>query len=118
MPHFMTREEIDRQHRRAYGPDRLPGQGADRNALGVTGARRLDGRCRTCGEPIVGRPGSATTCLIHREYPGPLKRAEMVALIAEHEAVVTSLRKALAEMDEAEPEGAAEVRVEAEEVGA
>lgn len=104
---FMSLEEIDRQTRRAYPPDRMPGLGLDRDALGETGAaRRYDGRCRRCGETIVGRPGNATTCLVHREYPGPPDRAELVALIVEHEAVVRSLRAAVATMDEAEETGA------------
>lgn len=74
---LMTREEIDRLPRRS-------------------------GRCRTCGEPIVGRPATASTCLIHREYPGPPSREEVVSLIEEHEATVALLRKALATIDDGE----------------
>lgn len=74
---LMTREEIDRLPRRS-------------------------GLCRECGEPIVGRPATASTCLIHREFPGPPTREELVALIEEHEATVALLRKALATIDEEE----------------
>ena len=109
----MSAEELDRQMRRAYPDNRMPGLGLDRNALGETGRERVhfmsldevnrlhraDGVCRVCGEPIVGRPATASTCLIHREYPGPPSREEVVALIEEHEAVVASLRKGLAAMD-------------------
>ena len=97
----MSPEALDSQTRRAYSSDRLPGTGADRNALGKAGRRRLrDGRCTECGEPILGRAGNATTCLVHRQYPGPLSRADLVALLAEHEAVVASLREALVAVDE------------------
>lgn len=74
MTEFITTEELDRRPVR-------------------------DGRCRQCGERIVGRPNRATTCLLHRQYPGPPSRSELVALMEEHEAVVTSLRKALVTMD-------------------
>ena len=113
----MTPEELDRQTRRSYADDRLPGIGLDRNALGVTGMSRLpmpefitteeldrlparDGRCRKCGERILGRPGTARMCLLHSAYGRPLTRAELVALVDEHQAVVKALRKALKTMDE------------------
>ncbi|MCU1679018.1 MAG: hypothetical protein JWM93_3776 [Frankiales bacterium] len=54
-----------------------------------------DGRCRQCGEQILGRPGTARTCLLHSEYRRPLTRTELVALIDEHQTVVKTLRKAL-----------------------
>jgi hypothetical protein len=98
---FITTEELDRQYRRAYPMDRLPGLGLDRNALGETGAGRLrNGRCRKCGEPILGRPGNATTCLVHRAYLGAPGRDELVRLLEEYEAVVRSLRNALLALDE------------------
>jgi len=101
MVNFLTAEEVERQHLRAYSSDRLPGLGLDRNALGEAGRRRVrDGRCRECGEPILGRPGTTATCLVHRGYLGPPGRSELVALIAEHEALVEALRAALAAMDE------------------
>lgn len=37
----MTEQELDRQYRRAYGADRLPGLGLDRNVLGEAGRSRL-----------------------------------------------------------------------------
>ncbi len=108
MPRSMTLEEIDRQTLRAYSSDRLPGIG-DRNALGETGRRRLrlrDGLCTQCGGPILGRPGNATTCLLHRAYPGPLSRSELVERLEATETLAESLRVALAAMDEAEGVGA------------
>lgn len=98
---FLTTEELDRQHRRAYPQDRLPGLGLDRNALGETGdGRARSGRCRECGEPILGRPGHATTCLVHRAYLGAPGRDELVRLIDEYEGLVRSLRNALLALDE------------------
>ncbi|HVX69977.1 MAG TPA: hypothetical protein VHA79_09830 [Mycobacteriales bacterium] len=98
---FLTCEELDRQTRRAYSSDRLPGLGLDRNALGETGAARVrDRRCRQCGEPILGRPGNATTCLVHRAYLGAPGRQELVNLIEEYEALVRALRSALLALDE------------------
>jgi hypothetical protein len=98
---FLTTEELDRQYRRAYPVDRLPGLGLDRNALGEAGASRVrDGRCRQCGEPILGRPGNATTCLVHRAYLGAPGRDELVRLIDEYEGLVRSLRNALLALDE------------------
>src|SRR3954466_11461997 len=97
----LTCEELDRQTRRAYSSDRLPGLGLDRNALGETGRARVrDGRCRQCGEPILGRPGNATTCLVHRAYLGAPGRDELLRLIDEYEGLVQSLREALASMDQ------------------
>lgn len=61
---------------------------------------RVSRRCQRCGRPIVGRPRTATTCLLHRLYGGMPTRSELVRLIAEHEAVVESLRAALAAMGE------------------
>lgn len=54
-----------------------------------------DGRCRKCRERILGRPGTARMCLLHSAYGRPLTRAELAALIDEHQAVLKSLRKAL-----------------------
>jgi hypothetical protein len=99
--HFLTTEELDRQYRRVYPSDRMPGLGLDRNSLGELGASRVrNGRCRKCGEPILGRPGNATTCLVHRAYLGAPGRNELVRLIDEYEGLVRSLREALASMDE------------------
>ena len=101
MVNFLSAEEVHRQHLRAYSSDRLPGIGLDRNALGEAGRRRVrDGLCSRCGEPILGRPGNASTCLVHRSYLGPPSRSELVALIKKYEAVIESLRVGLAAMDE------------------
>lgn len=60
---------------------------------------RASRRCQECGGPIVGRPRTATTCLVHRHFGGTPSREELVRLIAEHEAVVEQLRAALTAMD-------------------
>lgn len=100
---LMTLEEIDRQHLRSYPADRTPGLGLDRNAPGESGKRRARtraGRCRECHQPILGRPSTAKTCLLHREYPALPNRVELAEMVAEYEALVESLRVALASLDE------------------
>jgi len=115
MVKLLTIEEIDAQSHRAYGADRVPGAGGDRNSLGETGRSRVDeeergrrrseGLCVECGTPIAGRPKTASTCLVHRGFPGPLSREELVALIADYESAVEQLRAALGGMDETEEAG-------------
>lgn len=106
----LSPDELDKQYRRAYPDDRLPGLGLDRNALGETGRGRhvllavlpktpRDGMCRECGKPILGRPPTASTCLVHRAFTGAPDRDELMALIEEHKAVIKQLRAALREMD-------------------
>ena len=56
--------------------------------------------CSQCGEPILGRAGNASTCLLHRAFRSPPSRSELVAFIDEYETLIETLRAALAAMDE------------------
>lgn len=61
---------------------------------------RREGLCVKCGGSILGRPPHAATCIVHRVYGGQPTASELLALIAEYEALIESLRHALAEMGE------------------
>lgn len=101
----MTAEQVERQLISAYGRDRLPGSDSRLDRFGLLDApppitaRPKDGKCRKCGKPIVGRPPTASTCLLHRQYTHPPTRDELVALIEENRLVGKQLRAELRRMD-------------------